>query len=118
MCLYEREILNSRGWFFLWGTLAFLAPIFAVALCYLLNMPNSWVPRGGAVMAGLAFLADIKAAGMSDVFKPNGFVGQDFGGLREKYSDQIRWCRKFSGALILIGTAVWGFGDLIPVGSR
>lgn len=118
LCIYEQEILKARRWFLFLGTLAFLAPVVSVAFCVLLDKPNAWIPRGGAVMAGLAFLADTKANSMSDVFKSNGYAGQDFVALQEKYSAQVSWCRVFSQALIVIGTAVWGFGDLLPIGLK
>lgn len=117
ICQYEKLVLSSRRGFIAYATLAVLAPLVAVALCYGLDKPSTWIARGGAVMAGLSFLADLKARDMAAVFKPSGFVGDTFGSARTKYLGQIKISLRVSVALILIGTAVWGFGDLAPLGA-
>lgn len=113
----ERPLRNARSGFFFWGLLAILTPIVAVAICYWWGTPSSWVSRSGAVMAGFAFLANLGAQGMSDVFIPNDYAGQTFGNLPQRYGAQIKWFKRISVALVLLGTAVWGFGDLIPTES-
>lgn len=117
ICQYEKLVLSARRGFIAYAMLAVLAPLVAVALCYGLEKPSTWIARGGAVMAGLSFLADLKARDMASVFKPSGFVGDTFASARTKYFGQIKICLRVSVALILIGTAVWGFGDLAPPGA-
>ncbi|MNJ30762.1 hypothetical protein D3C77_253710 [compost metagenome] len=113
--VYERPLRNARINFVIWCCLATITPIAAIAICYWCGTPSSWISRSGAVMAGFAFLATLGAQGMSDVFIPNGYAGQTFGDLPQRYGSQIKWFKKISVTLVLIGTAVWGFGDLIPI---
>jgi len=113
-CPYERSALKARRGFITYAVLAVTALVTAIALCYGLGRPSMWIARGGAVMAGLAFLADLKARDMADVFKPSGWVGDTFPIAKKKYFPQTRLFLKVSVALVLIGTAVWGFGDLMP----
>ncbi|ENB9665506.1 hypothetical protein [Pseudomonas putida] len=112
--LYERPLQKARRSFFGWGLLAVLTPIVAAAICYRFDAPSSWISRSGAVMAGFAYLSSLGAQGMSDVLIPNGYAGQTFADLPERYGSQITLFKKISVVLVLIGTAVWGFGDLIP----
>ena len=116
-CPYEVSALKARRKFILYATLAVLSPVVAIALCYGLNKPSLWVARGGAVMAGLSFLADLKARDMAEVFKPSGYVGNTFGTTRKKYLKQIKIFLRISVLLVLVGTAIWGFGDLLPSGE-
>ncbi|RWU21083.1 hypothetical protein DM813_17900 [Pseudomonas alkylphenolica] len=53
---------------------------------------------------------------MSDVFQPNGYVGQTFGDLLERYGNQISLFKKLAVLLGLVATGIWGFGDLMPIG--
>ncbi|MFK0090845.1 hypothetical protein ACIQUS_26600 [Pseudomonas sp. NPDC090755] len=117
-CHYEVAALKARKRFITYAVLAVLAPVIAALLCYGLGKPSLWIARGGAVMAGLSFLADLKARDMAEVFKPGGFVGNTFNSTRDKYFPQIRAFLKISVTLVLIGTAVWGFGDLLPSGAE
>ncbi|WP_143481871.1 MULTISPECIES: hypothetical protein [Pseudomonas] len=116
-CHYEQAVLRARRGFVLYAILAILAPITAVALCYGFEKPSTWIGRGGAIMAGLSFLADMKARDMAAVFKPSGYVGISFSSTRTKYLPQISFFLKVSVGLVLLGTAVWGFGDLLPSGG-
>ncbi|MNJ49435.1 hypothetical protein D3C77_446650 [compost metagenome] len=116
-CPYEQAAIKARRGFIGYAVLAVLAPITAVLLCYGLDKSSLWIARGGAVMAGLSFLADLKARDMDAVFKPGGWVGDTFNESRNKYLPQVKTFLKISVSLVLIGTAVWGFGDLLPSGS-
>ena len=111
---YEQAVLDARKVFFIYGLIAILIPLAAVGMCYGLQKPSTWIARSGAVMAGVAFLADLKARAMAEVFKPSGFVDKSFAPTRDKYLPQVKLFSRLSIALVLIGTAVWGFGDLLP----
>lgn len=115
-CIYEPLVVRARISFIAYAVIAVLVPIVAAALCYGLGKPSTWIARGGAIMAGVAVLADLKARDMADVFKPSGFVSETFNATRSKYILQVSICQKLGIALILIGTVVWGFGDLLPSG--
>ncbi|MGE6387334.1 hypothetical protein ACQKEN_16920 [Pseudomonas sp. NPDC078416] len=116
-CIYEPLVIRARNGFIAYALLAILVPVVAAALCYGLEKPSIWIARGGAIMAGVAFLADLKARDMADVFKPSGFVSDTFNATRSKYISQVAICQKIGILLILVGTAVWGFGDILPSGA-
>jgi hypothetical protein len=115
-CIYEPLVIRARNGFIAYALIAILVPLAAAVLCYGLGKPSTWIARGGAIMAGVAFLADLKARDMADVFKPSGFVSDTFNATRSKYFLQVSICQKLGIALILIGTIVWGFGDVLPSG--
>ncbi len=117
-CMYELAFIRARKRFIAYAVLAILIPVVGSALCYWLGKPTSWMGRSGAIMAGLAFLADLKARDMADVFKPSGYVGISFSATKKKYFSQVKIAQGISVLLILVGTALWGFGDLLPIGSQ
>ncbi|MEB0090795.1 hypothetical protein RHM65_18745 [Pseudomonas sp. CCI4.2] len=116
VCLYEKAILKFRKWFFVYSLLAVAVPIAVTLAVWCLDKPSSWISRSGAVMAGIAFLAHLKSTDMMGVLTPGGMVGMSFGDTRKKYLPQIVVFGRVAIAVVLIGTAVWGFGDLLPVG--
>lgn len=113
--VYERPIRNGRLVFTICAGLAAGIPLAALVICYWYGNPVSWVSRSGAISAAFAFLANYAAQSMSDVLLPNGMAGHTLGDLPQKYGGQILFLKRFSLALGLMGTAVWGFGDLIPL---
>ena len=117
-CPYEEAVRNARTGFLVLAGLAIAAPMFAAAICYFVGAPSMWLARAGAVMAGLSYLADLRARAMLDVFKDDSFVDDSFWNARAKYSAQISACSRIAVGLALIGTAVWGFGDLLPISGQ
>jgi len=116
ICLYEQAILKFRKRFFFWSLLAIAVPVAVTLAAWSLDKPSSWIARSGAVMAGIAFLAHLNSTEMMGVLTPGGMVGMSFSATRKKYLPQIVIFGRVAIAIVLIGTAVWGFGDLLPVG--
>ena len=116
-CLYERAILKFRRWFIFYTALAIAVPIVTVFIVWALDKPSVWIGRSGAVMAGIAFLAHIKSTDMMGVLNPGMMVDKSYTATRKKYFPQIVAFGRLAIAVVLIGTAVWGFGDLLPVGT-
>lgn len=117
-CLYEREILKHRRWFIFYTLLAIATPIVTLILVSTLDKPSLWISRSGAVMAGVAFLAHLKSTDMMGVLTPGMMVDNSYTATRARYFSQIVWFGRIAIAVVLIGTAVWGFGDLLPIGSE
>ncbi|KAE9643021.1 hypothetical protein [Pseudomonas sp. PB106] len=114
---YEDRILHARGWFVFWSVLAIAIPIIVTLTVGVLDKPSSWISRSGAVMAGIAFLAHLKSDAMMGVLKPSGMVDKSFKPTKDKYFRQIVLCGRIAIAIVFIGSLVWGFGDLLPVGK-
>jgi len=115
-CYYEKRILQHRKWFFCYVVLAILVPIVVLGVVWGFDKPSSWISRAGAVMAAIAFLAHLKSDAMLGVLKPGGMVGMSFSGTKKKYLPRLTWYGRVAVTIVLVGTVVWGFGDLLPVG--
>lgn len=115
-CLYEKEILKFRSWFIFYTLLAISVPVVATLVVWSLDKSSLWISRSGAVMAGIAFLAHLKSTDMMGVLTPGMMVGNSFTATRKKYLSQIVVFGRLAIVVVLVGTAVWGFGDLLPVG--
>lgn len=115
-CYCEKRILQHRKWFFCYVVLAILVPIVVLGVVWGFDKPSSWISRAGAVMAAIAFLAHLKSDAMLGVLKPGGMVGMSFSGTKKKYLPCLTWYGRVAVTIVLVGTVVWGFGDLLPVG--
>ncbi|WP_348971451.1 hypothetical protein [Pseudomonas atacamensis] len=114
---YEKRILKARRWFLFWAALAVAVPVVVVLVVWTLDKPSMWISRSGAIMAAIAFLAHLKSDVMMGVLKPGGFVDKSFRPTKEKYFGQIVLCGRFAVSIVLLGSLVWGFGDLLPIGT-
>lgn len=114
---YEVRILQARKWFLFWAVLAVAVPIVVILCVWVFDKPAMWISRSGAVMAAIAFLAHLKSDAMMGVLKPGGFVDKSFQPTKEKYFGQIVLCGRMAVFIVLVGSLVWGFGDLLPIGN-
>ncbi|MDC3735454.1 hypothetical protein KDL27_06630 [Pseudomonas syringae pv. syringae] len=117
-CLYEKAILKFRKQFYCWALLAIAVPIVVTIAVVVLYEPPLWISRSGAVMAGFAFLAHVYSSEMKGVLNPGGMVDVSFSSTREKYLPQVVLFGRIAIGIVLVGTAVWGFGDLLPLGYQ
>jgi len=67
-------------------------------------------------MACAAFLAHLEVGGMRGSLSVS-MAGPTYYATRIKYFSQIGICDRVAIATVIIGTVVWGFGDLLPLGS-
>jgi hypothetical protein len=72
-----------------------------------------WFQRSGATTVVFAVFAELKATNMLGVFKPSGFVDQTFHSTRDQYIKQVKIYHYIALFLIVLGTAIWGYGDLL-----
>lgn len=114
---YEQPILRARKWFLFWTALAVAVPVVVILIVWALDKPSMWISRSGAVMAAIAFLAHLKSDEMMGVLKPGGFVDKSFQPTKAKYFGQIVLCGRVAVFIVLVGSLVWGFGDLLPIGT-
>jgi len=114
-CMYEDVILKKRTLFFIFSALAILMPVFSLSG---LLKPSSealgvWFQRSGATTVVFAVFAELKASNMLAVFKPSGFVDQTFHSTRDKYLKQVKLYNYIALFLVVLGTVIWGYGDLL-----
>lgn len=114
---YEQPILQARKWFLFWTALAVAVPVTVILIVWALDKPSMWISRSGAAMAAIAFLAHLKSDAMMGVLKPGGFVDKSFQPTKEKYFGQIVICGRVAVLTVSVGSLVWGFGDLLPIGT-
>lgn len=115
-CHYEVDILKHRRFYIFYAVLAVTIPVAALVMVWATNSQSMWIARSGALMACVAFLAHLSAGAMTKVLSPGGMVGMTYSATRAKYIGKIKRYDKIAIAVVIIGTVVWGFGDLIPVG--
>ena len=116
-CHYEVAILKHRRFYLFYAAVAVAIPVAALAAVWATNSQALWIARSGALMACVAFLAHLSAGSMSKVLSPGGMVGMTYSTTRAKYIKQIKRYDKIAIAIVILGTVVWGFGDLVPVGA-
>ncbi|GAB0109223.1 hypothetical protein [Pseudoalteromonas distincta] len=114
-CRYGNVILKERKLFFIFTVLSILMPM--ISLTGLLKPScealGFWFQRSGATTVVFAIFAELKAANMLSVFKPAGMVNRSFHSTRDKYIKQIKIYNYIALFLIVLGTVIWGYGDLI-----
>jgi hypothetical protein len=113
--MYENVILKERKLFFIFTALSILMPM--ISLTGLLK-PSSealgfWFQRSGATTVVFAVFAELKATNMLSSFKPAGMVNRSFHSTRDKYIKQVKIYNYIALFLIVFGTVIWGYGDLI-----
>lgn len=67
-------------------------------------------------MACAAFLAHLQVAGMRGSLSVS-MAGPTYHATRMKYFKQIGVCDQIAIAVVILGSVVWGFGDLLPFGA-
>ncbi|MFG0550773.1 MULTISPECIES: hypothetical protein [Pseudomonas] len=116
-CHYEVEILKHRRFYIFYAVVAVAIPVVALGMVWATNSQPLWIARSGALMACVAFLAHLSAGSMTKVLSPGGMVSMTYSTTRAKYIGAIKRYDKIAIAIVILGTVVWGFGDLIPVGA-
>ncbi|MGR3002143.1 hypothetical protein ABMY37_20830 [Vibrio vulnificus] len=112
----KRETIRSS----LWTTLPiiFLAvsiPLIAL-FCPTLMLKNetvaTWFQRSGAIVVALAVWIEIKNNAISGYIYPSGFSTSDFVILKQDYGLYFNLIKWTGFLLAIIGTLIWGYGDI------
>ncbi|WP_057415714.1 hypothetical protein [Pseudomonas syringae group genomosp. 3] len=114
---YEKNLIRERRWFVFFTVLAVIVVLAVMLVVWIFDRPSSWIARSGAIMAAIAFLAHLKFDAMMKVLHPNGLVDISLKPVKQKYLPQVLIFGRIAVAVVLIGSLVWGFGDLIPIGA-
>lgn len=76
--------------------------------------PEDWFARSGAVLVLGAALAEYQIILIHKMTAVSGYMEQDyFFKARANYSKPLRLLTCLTFFLVVIGTAIWGYGDLI-----
>jgi hypothetical protein len=114
----ERVSLINKS-FMLWWVFVICAvavPIIAIFIKPDLQPMNTWFQRGGSILVMFSVLAEVKANSIEKFAIKKGYPGlySDIF-LVNKYERNIKLIKYASHVLIFIGTAIWGYGDVIYI---
>jgi hypothetical protein len=114
-CRYEEVILKKRKMFFIFATLSILIPALSVLgffkpSCETLGV---WFQRSGAITVVFAIFTEMNANQMLGVLDSSGMVGKTFQATYDKYFKQVKAYNYISLFLVIFGTVIWGYGDLL-----
>lgn len=110
---HEKRIRRTILWAYGLCLCAVIPPLFLI-LGIFRPQPElfgQWFARSGAVMSAIAVVAQFKASGIATMIRGSTF-GESWGFYR-KYSRLQAFVDGLSLALVVTGTIVWGFGDLL-----
>ena len=112
---YEGRILRARRIYFVFCAVCIGIPILSVlgVLKPETQTVGEWFQRSGSIMVVFALFAEMKAYEMFDVLKPAALVDHTFGYVHQKYKRQIKFFNVAALFLAIVGTVIWGYGDLI-----
>jgi hypothetical protein len=113
---YERRVRRAIFWAFVLCLCALLPPLLSLPGGFRPQVAQTdtlgqWFERSGAVMTVFAVFAQFKAGGIATMI-----VGGTFGESWEayhKYKHHQAVAAVLSLVLVVIGTVVWGYGDLL-----
>lgn len=115
----ERVRRYLRGsWLLL--LIAIAAPVFS-ALGWLWKPDGipvaAWLQRSAAVTVSLALLAQVLANKAADHLLPSGgvFGNQERVAIYHAFAGDFRWLNRLSVLLTVVGSVLWGYGDLLPI---
>ena len=110
----EKRIKKSRGLMLLFLLIAVVMTIFPLLGFFrpVTESMGSWWQRAGAPVAIFAFLAQNKAQHFGALITPGSFTGPDIERLRAKYRKSQQLGIAASTVLTVVGTLIWGYGDL------
>jgi hypothetical protein len=110
---YERRIRRAILWAFGLCVCAVIPPLFSMLGSFRpqAETPGQWFERSGALMTVIAVFAQFKAGSIATMI-----AGGTFGESWEAYHKYKRHQAVVAGlslVLVVIGTIVWGYGDLL-----
>ena len=71
-----------------------------------------WFQRSGSIIVLLAVMIEFNLFKIGSELSSNGRVDNELHILIDKFSSLKVWFSFFSSVLVIIGTVIWGYGDL------
>jgi hypothetical protein len=111
---YEKSIRRAFLQVAILSLCAVVPPLFSLTGIFLPDDEplGQWFQRSGAVMTVLAGLAHFKAAGIATTIIAGGTFAETWEAYH-KYNRLQILAAWFSLALVIIGTLIWAYGDLV-----
>lgn len=108
------------SWFFFKTYLVRLAVISFMVLVIFLKPDDqdiaTWFARSGSILVVLAVISEIwLSRTQNEVFKENSFGLYCQLYVEKRFKTQAKWSQLFDLSVGVIGTVIWGYGDLIWV---
>ena len=72
----------------------------------------TWFQRSGAIVVALAVWIEIKNNAISGYIYPSGISSSEFTELKNSYASYFNLIKWLGFALAIIGTIIWGYGDI------
>jgi hypothetical protein len=110
---YETRVRRAFLWAFMLCLCAVIPPLLSLAGMFRppAEPPGQWFERSGAVMTVFAVFAQFKANSIATMIA-GGTFGESWEAYR-KYKGTLAWVAGLSLVLVVLGTVVWGYGDLL-----
>jgi hypothetical protein len=108
---HERRIRRAFIWAFALCLCALLPPLLSLLIRPQAEPPGQWFERSGAVMTVFAVLAQFKAVNIATMIE--GGMFEESREAYRKYKGYQAFASGLSLVLVVIGTVVWGYGDLL-----
>jgi cellobiose-specific phosphotransferase system component IIC len=110
---YEKRVRRAIAWAFVLCLCAAIPPLLSLVGSFRpqAEPPGQWFERSGAVMTAFAVFAQFRASGIATLI-----AGGTFGESWEayyKYKRHQAVAAALSLVLVVLGTVVWGYGDLL-----
>jgi hypothetical protein len=101
--------------FFIFATLSILIPALSVLGFFKPSYETLgvWFQRSGAITVVFAIFTEMNANKMQVVLGSSGMVGKTFQATYDKYLKQVKAYNYISFFLVIFGTVIWGYGDLL-----
>ena len=95
--------------------LAFLAPVLAYNSMFIFgnDKPEIWFQRSGSITVFFAVWAEYGLSKINGHVNPTGVIVSQQVELSEKYKTPYYIAKYLGVIMALIGTLIWGYGDLI-----
>ncbi len=108
----EAEFKKLRNRCITFIILALAIPTLAAMdfLNYFGDSTNIWFQRSGSLMVFAAVIAEFYVSKMRETIRPADYVG--IHPLESAYSKQVSFLNGISIFLALVGTLIWGYGDI------
>jgi hypothetical protein len=99
------------------GVLIFLAIIIPFTAFFVTWRPREetlplWFQRSGSIVTVFAVYIQFELLSIQGFVNPNGIISEEQGERHEKYHIFYDVISLFDIALIIIGTLIWGYGDI------
>ena len=96
--------------------LATVIPFIAVYIPALMpaeETTGGWFQRSGSIVVALVVWIELKNNSIDGYIFPNGMVSSEYGIFSKEYKTYFLAIRWFGVTLAILGTIIWGYGDIL-----